>query len=89
MPDIHNKGINGKEKCKDSNEFKKKTNKKHLTWRESGHLFFVLHVFFFSFYYKMVFDHNVLLMFFNPNLGIYGGFVSNFVRQLQMAVVYG
>lgn len=81
LPDIHTKGINGKEKCKDSNEKKKKK----LTWRESGHLFFVLHVFFF---YKTVFDRNILLIVFNPNLGIFGGVFSNFVCQLKMAV-YG
>lgn len=50
LPDIHNKGINGKEKCKDL-KWKKQ---QHLTWRESEHLFFVLHVLFLVFY-KMVF----------------------------------
>lgn len=35
LPDIHNKGINEKEKCKDS--IKKRKNK--TTWRKSGHFF--------------------------------------------------
>lgn len=61
---------------------KNKTKQQHLTWRESGHLFFVLHVFFFTKWSLIV----TLLILFNPNLGIYGGTVSNFVCQLKMAV---
>lgn len=53
LPDIHNKGVNGKEKCQNSNEQNKK-----LTWRESGSflycMFFVVFLF-----YKMVFGCNV------------------------------
>lgn len=57
--------LTGRKKCKDSNEKKNKTIKQkqqQLTWRESGHLFFVLHVClsYFFFLYKTVFDRNIL-----------------------------
>ena len=44
-------------------QMKREKQKQHLTWREFGHLFFVLHVFF-VFFYKMVFDRNVIDLFF-------------------------
>lgn len=47
LPDIHNKGIYGKETCIHSNE-KIKTS----DLRESGHMFFELHVFIFCFITK-------------------------------------
>lgn len=52
--------------------------KQNLTWRESGHLFFVLHVCFFlqnglCYYY----------FFLIQTLAYYGGIVSNFVCQLK------
>lgn len=68
LPDIHNKGINEKEKCKDST--KKRKNK--TTWRKSGHFF--LYCMFLSFFTKWSLIVN--LLFFNPNLGIYGGIFS-------------
>lgn len=80
MLDIHTKGINGKEKCKDSNEIK--TDLKRI-WT----LVFFLYCMLF-FFYKMVFDRNILFFVFNPNLGIFGGDVSNFIFQLKMAA-YG
>lgn len=62
LPDIHNKGINRKEKCKDSNE---EIKIKNIWLGENLDTCFLYCMFFFVlFFYKMVFDCNVLLVFF-------------------------
>lgn len=64
-----------------------KNENKKLTWRESGQLFFFLYCMFFLFT-KWSLIVTFYLLSLNPNLGIYGGIVSNFVCQFKMAV-YG
>lgn len=75
-PDIHNEGINEKEKCKDS-----KKNKINWLGENLDTLFFVLHVcwfvFFFFFLQNGLWSFCNYYYFFNPNLGIYGGAFSN------------
>lgn len=78
LPDIHNEGINEKEKCKDSTKEKKKINtttdlERIWTLVFCTACFFLFFLFFYTKWSLIV----TLFFFFNPNLGICGGVFSN------------